>query len=323
MNTEQQLRLLLSEEADRVHADRSLRDEALSTARRGRRRIAATAVLGLVSVVVIGLTMAGSPRQETPQLLPVDRPTEHGAEDDDEEPVTDVLVAEARDGSWTLHAGLSEDGETLCLSLGGTGCTSVDFDKGFVLLQSYGSPEERGFIYGPVAADVVTLELGTGGGVVPLRLRDFPNELGVDDLRYFVHPIEEQGAGTVLAKDAEGFLIQSMEFDWGGDAASQASRARAFVRAFMERRILGSGAEGFLDSGGRAAFSSGGPVAPLYPEFRVNGYEIVFMDETSEGSYEVGVRFFFSQGSQGHTYGLRDLGERFVVSGGRRGLEGP
>lgn len=323
MNTEQDLRILLLDKADRVYADPKRRDRTLRIARKSRRTITGLATLALASVAVIGVAMTGSLRQETPPPVRVDRPAEHYDEDDDQAPVTDVLVAEARDGSWRLYGGVSEDGKTLCLSLGGIGCTITGLDRGFVLLQSFGSPEEQGFIYGPVAADVVTLELGTDGQLVPLRLREFPNKLGLGGLRYFVHPIEGQGAGTVLAKDGEGFLIQRIDLRWGDGAPSQRRQVRAMVEAFMERRTLGSGAEGFLDEDGLTAFSLGGAVAPLYPVFDIKDFDIVFIDEVSGTSYEVGVRLIFSRGSIGHTYFVRYLGERFVISGGRRGLEGP
>jgi hypothetical protein len=95
------------------------------------------------------------------------------------------------------------------------------------------------------------------------------------------------------------------------------------VGTFMERRVAGRGAEDLLDADGRAVFRPGGELAPLYPEPRLEGFEIVFVDDLGDGTYEVGVRLKFARGSYGDTLSVHRGKGGFIVSGGRSGLEGP
>jgi hypothetical protein len=222
---EQDLRSMLTERAEGVRMDTARRGETLRTARWRRGLGAATSVLGVAAVVVIGVGIADWSQSEPPRPAPVDRPSEDDGDDEDGKrarhvlppavPKTDVLIAEARDGSWYMFAGVTDDGETLCLSLEGVGCTVAKLEEGFVVLTSYGGVEQRGFLYGPVHRSVATLELVTNEDVIPLLLQEFPDRLGLQQLRFYVRPLRGQGEGTIIARDAEGNVLQRMETSWG------------------------------------------------------------------------------------------------------------
>lgn len=105
-------------------------------------------------------------------------------------------------------------------------------------------------------------------------------------------------------------------------ASGKSREARSMVQNFMDRRIAGNGANRFLDADGREVFGSGGPLSPLYPTPPLRAFEVVFVDDLGDGTYEVGVDLVFDQGSYGETLFVhRDEG--WIVSGGRPGLEGP
>jgi hypothetical protein len=91
----------------------------------------------------------------------------------------------------------------------------------------------------------------------------------------------------------------------------------------MERRVGGRAAEDFLDADGRAVFRPGGELAPLYPKPPLEDFEIVFVDDLGDGTYEVGVSLEFARGSYGETLFVHRGNDGFIVSGGRSGLEGP
>lgn len=212
---EHELSSLLRDGAERIRVDRTRRENTLKRARRGRGLAMATILFGVASVVVIGVSMAGSLREKTPLPVPVDSPSEH--RDPGEEDVTaDVLIAEAPDGSWSMFAGVSEDEEVLCLSLEGMGCVATTTRDSFVLLRSFGDPE-RGFIYGPAKADVAALELVTDEEVIPLRLREFPDRLELDHLRFFLRAVTGEGDGVIVARDKAGRVLQEMDVTWGQD----------------------------------------------------------------------------------------------------------
>jgi hypothetical protein len=103
------------------------------------------------------------------------------------------------------------------------------------------------------------------------------------------------------------------------DAASR-SEVRAMVDQFAGRRLHGSGAEKYLDRGGRAVFGHSASLGPLYPPARE--FEIVFVDGL-DGSYEVGVDLTFERGSVGDTLFVSCSRMRCLVTGGRPGLTGP
>lgn len=211
---EHELSTLLRDRAERIRVDRTRRESTLKRARRGRGLVVATVLFGVASVVVIGVSVAGSLREETPRPVPVDRPTEH-RDPGEEDVAADILIAEAPDGSWSMFAGVSEDGEILCLSLEGTGCVATTGRDSFTLLQSFGHPEQEGFIYGPVKSDVAALELVIGEKVIPLRLREFPDRLALNDLRFFVRAVAGDGNGVIVARDKAGRVLQEMEVAWG------------------------------------------------------------------------------------------------------------
>lgn len=214
---EQDLRLMLGDRAEHLRAEKERRTRTLRTARWRRRFVVATGMVGVAAIVVGGMAMADSWRGGVTEVDPVAPPIESPG--DDEEPETDVLIAEARDGSWAIYAGLSDDGETMCLSLEGIACTVTDLQEGFVVLTSYDGMEQEGFLYGTVHQDVASLELVRGDGgvvhVVPLRTREFPKKLGVEHLRFYVKSLRGQGMGTVLARDSEGNQLQATDISWG------------------------------------------------------------------------------------------------------------
>ncbi|HWC14874.1 MAG TPA: hypothetical protein VG929_09790 [Actinomycetota bacterium] len=214
MSIEHDLSALLSDRAERIRIDGTRREEVLKRARRGRSLVMATVVLGAASVLVVGLSVAGSLPDETPYPAPVDRPTEHQDSDVEEVP-TDVFITEASDGSWTLFGGISHDGKVLCLSLEGTGCVSATSRASFILLGSFDDLEKRGFIYGPVDADVAALELVIDERVIPLRLREFPDRLRVTGLRFFVRAVKGERSGVIVARDRTGRVLQEMDVSWG------------------------------------------------------------------------------------------------------------
>jgi len=100
--------------------------------------------------------------------------------------------------------------------------------------------------------------------------------------------------------------------------------ARSMVASFMDRRVAGRGAEKFLAADGRDEFRPGGSLAPMYPKPRLKDFEIVFVDGPLGGPfYEVGVELQFQSGSYGDTLFVALDGDRYVITGGRPGLEGP
>lgn len=324
MSIEHELQAMLSERADQVRVDPTRREGTLSSASRGRRFVAATAVGVAASLVVVGIGMAGSVREASLQPAPMERPSEH-PEPDEDDLIADVPIAEARDGSWTLFAGADADRNIVCFELDGGGCTATDVRDGFILLQMFNGTTKEGFIYGPVNNDVARLELDTGdtAGPVRLRLRRFPERLGLDDLRFFVRPLKVRGAAMLVARGSDGSVIQEMDIRWGQGDSSSISSAGAVVRTFMQRRVAGAGAERFLDADGRAVFGTGGGLAPLYPEPPMEDFEIVFVDDLGDGTYEVGVRLIFEAGSYAETLFVHAGDDGLVISGGRPGLEGP
>jgi hypothetical protein len=91
----------------------------------------------------------------------------------------------------------------------------------------------------------------------------------------------------------------------------------------MQQRTAGEGAKRFLDADGRAALGPDGTIGPLYLDPPLEDFEIMFIDDTGDGTYEVGVRLIFVGGDFGHTYFVRKKGQELVISGGRSGLGGP
>ncbi len=105
-------------------------------------------------------------------------------------------------------------------------------------------------------------------------------------------------------------------------ASGKSREVRSMVRTFMERRVSGNGAERFLDADGRRDYRSG-TVRPLYPKPALTNFEIVFVDDLGDGTYEVGVELIFDEGRYGETLFVHGAQDRFVISGGRPGLVGP
>lgn len=205
---------MLRDKAEGVRVERTRRPRTLRTARWRRRLVLATSMLGVAAIVIGGVAVADSWRGGVVESDPARPPIESPG--DDEEPATDVLIAEARDGSWTMYGGLSDDGKTLCLSLEGVGCTVADLQGGFVVLTSFDSMDQDGFLYGSVHPSVASLELvKSDGDVVALRPRRFPKKLGVEELRFYVLPLRGQGMGTVVARDSEGNELQRTDISWG------------------------------------------------------------------------------------------------------------
>jgi hypothetical protein len=91
------------------------------------------------------------------------------------------------------------------------------------------------------------------------------------------------------------------------------------VRKFMEQRVAARGAEKFLDADGLEIFRPGGALSPLYPKPRIEEFEIVFLDDLGDGTYEVGVRLVFETGSYGDTLFVQRTERGLIVSGGRPG----
>lgn len=98
---------------------------------------------------------------------------------------------------------------------------------------------------------------------------------------------------------------------------------RRMVRRFMEARLRGRGAEYFVTADGQDEFGRGGGLAPLYPRRSLEKFDIVFVDDLGDGSYEVGVELVFARGIYGDTLFVVFDGSRYRISGGRPGLEGP
>lgn len=188
-----------------------------------RRKIISLATLASVVVVVLfwiagtrfDLFQADAPDPARPAPPPRTEPF-------DEEPATDVFVAEAPDGSWTMFAGVDEAEETLCLSLQGVVCSTTTPRPGFVLMQGFDEIEQEGFVYGTVNQRVDVLELFPADAVDPisLRLRRFPRRLDLDHLRFFVHPLRGSGAATLVARGRNEDVLQETPFTWGTNLAS-------------------------------------------------------------------------------------------------------
>jgi hypothetical protein len=110
---------------------------------------------------------------------------------------------------------------------------------------------------------------------------------------------------------------------------------RTAVAAFLERRLLGAGAEQYLSPEGQMEFGTDFGESPLYSPADGPRYvrdEIVFVDGPlwPFGSFEVGVRMIVSSGGVLEdtlfvTPGTNVFGEwkRIVVVGRRPGLTGP
>jgi hypothetical protein len=99
---------------------------------------------------------------------------------------------------------------------------------------------------------------------------------------------------------------------------------RRLVRSFMERRIAERGAEKLVVADARHRFRRLGRLGPMYFEPELQDFEIVFVDGPLGGpSYEVGVDLIFASGRYGHTYFVALHDGRYLISGGRPGLEGP
>jgi hypothetical protein len=46
-------------------------------------------------------------------------------------------------------------------------------------------------------------------------LGQFPNELGLEQMRFFVRPVRGEGMGEIIARDAEGNVLQRTDVGWG------------------------------------------------------------------------------------------------------------
>jgi hypothetical protein len=64
-------------------------------------------------------------------------------------------------------------------------------------------------------------------------------------------------------------------------------------------------------------------LAPLYPRPRLRDFDVVFVDDVGDGSYEVGIESIFKKGRYGETLFVRLNDAKWVISGDRTGLEGP
>lgn len=135
----------------------------------------------------------------------------------EEEPETNVLIAEASDGSWAMFAGVDTTSETLCLSLEGVICSATSLRDAFVLMSTFDEIQQEGFVFGTVAADVDALDLVSSDAVDPLRirLRSFPPRLRLDHLRFFVRPLSGYSNATLIARAEDGAVLQEREFTWG------------------------------------------------------------------------------------------------------------
>lgn len=103
----------------------------------------------------------------------------------------------------------------------------------------------------------------------------------------------------------------------------ESDEVRTVVTRFMERRMQGRGAEQLIEPDARGRFRTGS-LAPLYFDPELEDFEIVFIDgPLGEPTYEVGVRLIFERGSYGQTYFVMLRNGRFLITGGRHGLEGP
>jgi hypothetical protein len=98
---------------------------------------------------------------------------------------------------------------------------------------------------------------------------------------------------------------------------------REMVGRFMHARIRGVGAGRFLDHRGRQDFGGDRGVTRLYPRPPLQDFEIVFVDDLGDGSYEVGVELVFAHGRHGETMFVLFEDGRYAITGGRPGLEGP
>ena len=98
---------------------------------------------------------------------------------------------------------------------------------------------------------------------------------------------------------------------------------REIVRRFMRARMRGSRAERFLAREGRDDFGRPRVLAPLYPNPPLEGFDIVFVDDLGDGSYEVGVELVLTRERRGETLFVLFDGRRYAIHGGRPGLEGP
>ena len=70
-------------------------------------------------------------------------------------------------------------------------------------------------------------------------------------------------------------------------------------------------------------FGRSGTLSPLYPKPSLRDFEIVFVDDLGDGTYEVGVDLIFDRGSYGDTLFVHFAGGKWIVSGGRPSVEGP
>jgi hypothetical protein len=55
----------------------------------------------------------------------------------------------------------------------------------------------------------------------------------------------------------------------------------------------------------------------------VRDFDVVFVDDVGDGSYEVGIESIFKKGRYGETLFVRLNDAKWVISGDRTGLEGP
>lgn len=282
MNMETELRSVLRDRSELIDFDRSRRQVTLKRAAKRRGAVIGAAAL-LAGVVALTSAWTGLWDREDERLAPVQQPERgNGAID---EPVTDVVVAEAPDGSWILRAGLNEGGRTLCLSLEGTGCTDAQPPEGFVLFTSFGGvPSGKGFLYGVAGPEVAVLELTQDGTTMNLRLRSLPRKLGIKDALYFVRPISGDGAGTLTARDREGVTVQQTSTSWGGAGPVQAIDQRA--SELIGR--LGGLCRNF-DFQAKESLT-GGIVRPVYCERRASEFVhiklYVFSDEEASDEWQ-------------------------------------
>ena len=210
---ERELQLMLTDMAERVHVERARRWPTLRKARRRRRLVAATSLLGLVAVIVIGMGITDSWRSG-PRPAPADR-SEKGRSLPDE-PETNVLITEGKGGAWALYGGVGDDGQILCLSLRGVVCTRATPPTGSVVFTTFESvPSGEGFVFGVVGPDTAQLQLLVSGRLIDLELGQFPNELGLEQMRFFVRPVRGEGMGEIIARDAEGNVLQRTDVGWG------------------------------------------------------------------------------------------------------------
>lgn len=104
---------------------------------------------------------------------------------------------------------------------------------------------------------------------------------------------------------------------------------RAFMTAFMEQRIVGSGAEEYVSPKGLEGFNGDGDLLPLYGSYR--DFILVFLDGPlwPDGTYEVGVRIIDESGATLEDTLFvsptesTDNEDDLLIRGGRPGLTGP